>query len=138
MDLTLFCRKVARLMKSEDELIPTRGALIRLKDWDGNESWKRFFDTYWKLIYGTAIKLGISDAEAQEVVQETLIAVAKKMNEFKYDPALARSKAGCCNWCGGGSRTICANSSGKGADRAFRARRRRGLTRLAGCPILRR
>ncbi len=93
MDLTLFCRKVARLMKSEDELIPTRRSLlIRLKDWDDHESWKRFFDTYWKLIYGTAVKLGLSDAEAQEVVQETLIAVAKKMNEFKYDPALGSFK----------------------------------------------
>jgi RNA polymerase sigma factor (sigma-70 family) len=81
-------------MKSDDELIPTRHSLLtRLKDWDDQESWKRFFDTYWKLIYGTAIKAGLSDAEAQEVVQETLLAVAKKMNEFKYDPALGSFKS---------------------------------------------
>jgi RNA polymerase sigma factor (sigma-70 family) len=94
MDLALLCRKVARLMKSDDELIPTRRSLLtRLKDWDDREGWQRFFDTYWKLIYGTAIKLGLSDADAQEVVQETLIAVAKKMNDFKYDPALGSFKA---------------------------------------------
>src|SRR5882724_10620505 len=71
-----------------DPPIPTRWSLIsRLKDWDDRESWKDFFDTYWKLIYGVAIKAGLSDAEAEEVVQETVITVAKKIGEFKADPA---------------------------------------------------
>jgi RNA polymerase sigma factor (sigma-70 family) len=94
VELALLWRKVVRLMKSEDELNPTRGSLLaRLKDWDDQESWKQFFDTYWKLIYGTAIKTGLSDAEAQDVVQGTMLAVAKKMNEFKYDPALGSFKS---------------------------------------------
>ena len=42
-------------------------------------AWKDFFDTYWRLIHGLAIKAGLNDAEAQEVVQETIIAVAKQM-----------------------------------------------------------
>ncbi len=63
-----------------DEFIPTRQSLLsRLKDWDDRESWKDFFNTYWKLIYGVAIKSGLSDAEAQDVVQEAVISVAKKM-----------------------------------------------------------
>jgi len=71
-----------------DPPIPTRWSLIsRLKDWDDRESWKEFFDTYWKLIYGVAIKAGLSDAEAEEVVQETVITVAKKIGDFKADPA---------------------------------------------------
>ena len=77
----------------ENDLLPTRRSLlIRLKNWDDKDSWKRFFDTYWKLIYGAAIKSGLSDAEAQDVVQETVLSVAKKMNEFKYDPALGSFK----------------------------------------------
>lgn len=82
------------MKSSEDnDLLPTRRSLLtRLKDWDDNVSWKRFFDTYWKLIYGAAIKSGLSDAEAQDVVQETVLSVAKKMNEFKYDPALGSFK----------------------------------------------
>lgn len=80
-------------MEPPDEFLPTRHSLLlRLKDWDDNESWKRFFDTYWKLIYGAAIKSGLSDAEAQDVVQETVLSVAKKMHEFKYDPALGSFK----------------------------------------------
>jgi len=76
-----------------DGLIPTRRSLItRLKNWDDQESWKDFFETYWKLIYGVAIKAGLNDAEAQEVVQETIIAVVKQMEGFKYDPKMGSFK----------------------------------------------
>ena len=75
------------------DVIPTRLSLLqRLKNWDDKTSWKDFFDTYWKLIYGVARKAGLSDAEAQDVVQETIIAVARKMPEFNYDPAIGRFK----------------------------------------------
>lgn len=77
-----------------DGSIPTRQSLLaRLKDWHDNASWRDFFDTYWKLIYGVARKAGLSDAEAQDVVQETIIGVAKKMPEFHYDPALGSFKS---------------------------------------------
>ena len=77
-----------------DDSIPTRHSLLsRLKHWDDQESWRDFFDTYWKLIYGVAIKSGMTDVEAQEVVQETVIAVAKKIAEFKTDPAFGSFKA---------------------------------------------
>ena len=68
--------------------IPTRYSLLnRLKDWGDQASWQEFFDTYWRLIYNVAARAGLSDAEAQEVVQETVIAVARKIGEFKADPA---------------------------------------------------
>ncbi|MBI4661726.1 MAG: sigma-70 family RNA polymerase sigma factor [Verrucomicrobia bacterium] len=76
-----------------EEFIPTRRTLLsRLKDWNDEKSWREFFNTYWKLIYGVAIKAGLNDTEAQEVVQETVITVAKKMPGFKYDPALGSFK----------------------------------------------
>jgi RNA polymerase sigma-70 factor (ECF subfamily) len=81
------------MTESADEFLPTRRSLLsRLKNWDDSEGWKRFFDTYWRLIYSAAIKSGLSDVEAQEVVQETVISIAKKMAEFKYDPALGSFK----------------------------------------------
>jgi RNA polymerase sigma-70 factor (ECF subfamily) len=70
-----------------DELAPTRESLLeRLRDLDDHTSWQEFFDTYWKLIYCAAVKFGLSDAEAEEVVQETIIGVARKMETFRYDP----------------------------------------------------
>lgn len=75
-------------MTPERNMIPTRQSLLsRLKNWNDNESWTVFFDTYWRLIYATAVKAGLTDAEAQDVVQETLFDVSKSMPDFKYDRA---------------------------------------------------
>jgi RNA polymerase sigma factor (sigma-70 family) len=69
------------------DLIPTRASLLgRLKDWQDNESWRVFFDTYWRLIYNFGIQRGLSHEEAQEMVQETVVAVAKSIGKFHYDP----------------------------------------------------
>src|SRR4051794_34306024 len=74
-------------MDVEDELIPTRQSLLsRIKDWSDNDSWQDFFDTYWKLIYRTARASGLQRAEAEEVVQETLITISKAVADFEYDP----------------------------------------------------
>src|SRR3974390_3946757 len=71
----------------EDELLPTRRSLLdRLRNWDDQTSWREFFDTYWKFIYSMAVRSGLSDQEAEDVVQETVISIAKKMPEFVYDP----------------------------------------------------
>ena len=77
-----------------EEFIPTRQTLLsRLKDWNDQESWREFFETYWRLIYRAALKTGLSEAEAQDVVQETVISVAKAMPDFKYDPAKGSFKS---------------------------------------------
>jgi RNA polymerase sigma-70 factor (ECF subfamily) len=73
-------------MNESNELIPTRQSLLsRLKDWNDQESWRDFFETYWKLIYHTSVKAGLTDAEAQDVVQETVLSVCKSMRTFEYD-----------------------------------------------------
>lgn len=75
-------------MRGSNEIIPTRRSLLsRLKNWDDQEAWRVFFDTYWKLIYNAAIRAGLTDAEAQDVVQETVIGISRKIPEFVYDPA---------------------------------------------------
>src|SRR5262245_20893493 len=75
-------------IEDRQELLPTRHSLPdRLRDWEDQASWRDFFNTYWKFIYGVAIKSGLTDSEAEDVVQETVLSVAKKMPEFVYDPA---------------------------------------------------
>jgi RNA polymerase sigma factor (sigma-70 family) len=77
----------------DDELIPTRATLIhRLKDWQDQASWQDFFDIYWKLIYQICIKGGLRRTEAEDVVQQTMVSVAKQMPNFKYDPAVGSFK----------------------------------------------
>ena len=80
-------------MLNTEELIPTRDSLLsRLKNREDQESWQDFFHTYWKLVYGVAIKAGLTDQEAQEAVQETIITVARRIPEFKYNPAACSFK----------------------------------------------
>src|SRR5271169_5801506 len=70
-----------------DDSIPTRHSLLRrMKNSGDQASWQDFFSTYWKLIYGVAVKAGLSDAEAQDVVQETIMTVARKIKEFETNP----------------------------------------------------
>lgn len=77
---------IDRSGETERELLPTRASLLsRLRDWQ-NESWQEFFEVYWKLIYNTARRYGLSDAEAQDVVQDTMIGVSRNIPTFRYDP----------------------------------------------------
>jgi RNA polymerase sigma-70 factor (ECF subfamily) len=73
--------------KKPGEIIPTRESLLsRLKDWEDDDSWREFFGIYRKLLFSFAIKAGLSEQESEEVVQETIISVAKTIKEFQYDP----------------------------------------------------
>jgi RNA polymerase sigma-70 factor (ECF subfamily) len=74
-------------------LSATRRSLVeRLADGGDQRRWQEFFDTYWKLIYSAARQSGLTDTEAQEVVQETVITVAKNIDKLKYDPAIGSFK----------------------------------------------
>lgn len=69
------------------QFLATRRSLVeRLGDWRDQKNWQEFFETYWKLIHGVALKAGLTEAEAQDVVQETVITVAKRVDGLKYDP----------------------------------------------------
>ncbi len=76
-----------------ENLIPTRYSLLsRLENWDDQKSWKDFFDTYWRLIYSVSIQAGLTESEAQDAVQETIISVAKDIQKFKRDRDLGSFK----------------------------------------------
>jgi len=67
-----------------DPLLVTRRSLVeRLVNLEDRRRWQEFFERYWKLIYGVARRAGLSDAEAQDVVQETVITVAKNISKYE-------------------------------------------------------
>src|SRR5436190_2856518 len=77
-----------------DTFIPTRASLlVRLKDWEDQASWQGFLDTYGRLIHGAALKSGLAETEAEDVVQETFLAVARNIGEFRYEPAKCSFKS---------------------------------------------
>jgi RNA polymerase sigma factor (sigma-70 family) len=85
------CENLAPVFNSimpRDELLPTSASLLqRLKDPADQASWDQFYELYRELIFSVARRAGLNEAEAGEVVQDTLISVARKMPEFTYDPA---------------------------------------------------
>ncbi len=84
---------IAPMAESKDDSYPTRPSLLeRVKNTHDEESWQQFHDIYRKLIFGFAMKAGLTEDEAQEVVQETLIAAAKHLPDFRYDPKVCSFK----------------------------------------------
>lgn len=88
--------KPLKLPVPEPFLQTRQSLLIRLKDLEDQESWHDFFHTYWKFIYLVAIRSGLTDAEAQDVVQEAIIDVSRRMPQFDYDPARGSFKGWLC------------------------------------------
>jgi RNA polymerase sigma factor (sigma-70 family) len=77
----------------EPSSIQTRPTLLnRLKSGDDAESWGEFYRVYGKLIRDFALHAGLNDSEADEVVQETAIAMSRRLPEFRYDPKVCRFK----------------------------------------------
>jgi len=80
--------------RTGEDSIPTRASLLgRLKNWEDQESWEDFARTYSRLIRGYAIQRGLTESEASEVEQETLLCVAKTIHQFESDPAKGTFKA---------------------------------------------
>ena len=78
---------------SPDRSLATRESLLRrLTDCGDQASWQEFYSTYRDLLWRFALKAGCTETEADEVVQETVIAVARKLPEFKYEPAVCAFK----------------------------------------------
>jgi RNA polymerase sigma-70 factor (ECF subfamily) len=84
---------IAMIAEAKDDSYPTRSSLIRrVKDTEDRQSWQEFYAIYSKLILRFAIKAGLNEDEAREVVQETLIAAAKHLPEFRYTPKVCSFK----------------------------------------------
>ncbi len=64
-----------------------RSLILKLTDWQDRKSWDEFYRTYWRLIYSVAIQAGLQEQEAMDVVQETILTIAKQSRKQAYDPA---------------------------------------------------
>lgn len=81
------------MSRDDPSSIQTRPSLLnRLKEGDDAESWQEFYRVYGKLARDFAIQAGLTDTEADEVVQETAIAMARHLPEYRYDPKVCRFK----------------------------------------------
>jgi RNA polymerase sigma-70 factor (ECF subfamily) len=69
------------------EIPPTRASLlVRLRDPRDGAAWTQFVELYAPLVYGYARKQGLQDADAADLSQEVLGAVARGIGRLEYDP----------------------------------------------------
>ena len=79
---------------TSDGSLQTRQSLLsRLRDLEDRDSWQTFFDLYWRLLYNVARRAGLDDADAQDVVQDAVMAISREMPQFRYDPARGSFKS---------------------------------------------
>lgn len=68
------------------ERAPTRSSFVeRLRDWGDQTIWEGFFNRYGRVVRQVAVRSGLSAEEAEDVVQETALSVARKMPDFIYE-----------------------------------------------------
>ena len=71
-----------------DRSFGTRRSLVDgLANWGDRRHRQDFHRIYSKLIYSFARRAGLTDAEANDALQETLLTVARRADGFHYDPA---------------------------------------------------
>lgn len=70
----------------------TRASLVAGLQAGDEARWQEFFPRYGPMIRRFALKAGCTETEADEVVQETAIGVARNLPEYRYDPAVCRFK----------------------------------------------
>jgi len=61
-----------------------------LKDWSADASWQKFYREYGPKIRVLALRSGLPPEDADEVVQETMLKVARHLPSFQYDRELCR------------------------------------------------
>lgn len=78
-----------------DEVNRTRPSLLlRLRDAQDAAAWDQFVDIYTPLIYGFCRKRDLQEADAADICQEVMRAVARSAERFNYDPQRGKFR----NW----------------------------------------
>lgn len=72
------------MTQAEQPSLLTRPSLLfRLRDWGDNQSWDEFYRLYRRFIRGLALRAGLNHAESDEVVQDVLRNVAKRIKDYE-------------------------------------------------------
>ncbi len=69
---------------SSAEPLTSPSLLIRIRDSQDHEAWRSFSRLYGALIFNFCRSRGLQDQDAAEVMQETLLQIAKSIQTFEY------------------------------------------------------
>lgn len=75
------------IMKPQFSLTTRSSLLARLKDLDDEVSWQDFNRIYREFVKRLALRSRLSEYEAEDVVQEVLVSVARHIGRYRYNRA---------------------------------------------------
>lgn len=71
--------------------LPTQPSLLlQLRKEDAPEEWETFYHRYSRFILSVCIRYGLTPAEAEDVLQETMVELICALRKFEYDPSRGR------------------------------------------------
>lgn len=79
--------RVRGVLPRREDRTATRASFVdRLRDWRQQTTWGEFLSRYGRMVHRVALRAGLRPHEADEVVQETALSVARAMPQFVYEP----------------------------------------------------
>jgi RNA polymerase sigma-70 factor (ECF subfamily) len=69
-----------------DSITTRPSLLVRIRDARDGEAWTQFVELYAPLVYGFARQQGLQDADAADLMQDVLRAIAGAAGRLEYDP----------------------------------------------------
>lgn len=82
-----------RFYMNTDPHVTHPSLLVRLRDLHNVEAWEQFVEIYTPLVYSFCFQHGLQDADAADISQEVMRAVAQAISRFEYDPQRGRFRA---------------------------------------------
>jgi len=63
----------------------SKSLLDQLRTDNAHDAWSEFYHLYWRVILRYVRKLGLSQQEAEDVLQETMVTLMRLLPDFTYD-----------------------------------------------------
>lgn len=72
------------------QLATETALLVRVASGVDEAAWREFHDRYAELVRGFALRCGLQPGDCDDVLQDVLLALARSLPHFRYDPARGR------------------------------------------------
>ena len=79
-------------LTTDPDTVQTRESLLNRLKGDESRGWQEFYRVYGKIVHDFALHAGLTETEADEVVQDTMVAISRHIGEFRYDRSVCRFK----------------------------------------------
>ena len=76
--------------KADNGPVTRPSLLVRIRDLENQRAWEEFVEIYTPLVYGCCRGRGLQDADAADVSQDVMRAIASAIRKFQYDPQRGR------------------------------------------------